>query len=894
MSFRLHLLRVAVLAAGWSATAHGQDNGSREGRDDDLSTDAPRDPSVLEDRILVEGVQDRGAVIADIEPDITLDTQDIRAYGASSIDELLEELGPQVRSGSGRGSSSRVVFLLNGRRTSGFREIRSYPTEAVERVEILPEEVALKYGYRADQRVVNFVLRERFRALTVSGEGGAATEGGTYEGEASANLVRLWGDRRWNIGAEYEGQSALLESERDIRSSPQDPDLVGNVTALGDGGEIDPALSALAGEPVTIAGAPDEAADGPAALEDFAANDPNETDTTPFRSLIPRSHEAGLSAAYADVVFGSISATVSASLDYDRSTAFLGLADATLVLPADSPFSPFADDVQVARLFSTPDTLERTSETWDGAFNVVLNGAPGPWSWTLNGSYNRQETETLTDRGVDIASFQDQVTGGTANPFGRLSRGDFTPRQDLAERITDTGQIEALTNGDLFPLPGGTVSLSVKGGGDFTRLKSLSDTEDGVTETRLGRDEGNLQVNLDVPLMEPGLTWAPLGSISMGANGRVDHLSDFGTLFTYGYSVVWRPSDKLRLSGSVTREEGAPGISQLGDPVIRTPNVRVFDFATGETVDGVTQVTGGNPALANDDRRLIRLNFSASPFEEASFFFYGSYTDQKTEDTISSFPSLTPDAEAAFPDRFLRDDEGTLLEIDARSVNYAETRKRELYYGLYWSKQFALDPIELTPEERERLREIRRQRREERAGGRSRSQSRGQGRGGGRGQSARFFLSLNHAYLFEDTIQVGTGTVPLDLLEGDSLSSGGGSSRHQVFGRIGLSRRALNIRAVGTWQSGTFIADGAENGDLFFGDLTTVGLRLSYDPARNPRVLLNYPFLVGSRISLRVDNLFNARQEVTDSAGITPLGFQPNLIDPEGRTISISVRKLIF
>ncbi|MEG8028125.1 TonB-dependent receptor plug domain-containing protein [Sphingomonas aerolata] len=69
------------------------------------------------------------------------------------------------------------VVLLNGRRISSFSEIRDIPTEAIQRVEILPEEVALKYGYRADQKVVNFVLRRRFRAVTAEAIDRMPTEG---------------------------------------------------------------------------------------------------------------------------------------------------------------------------------------------------------------------------------------------------------------------------------------------------------------------------------------------------------------------------------------------------------------------------------------------------------------------------------------------------------------------------------------------------------------------------------------------------------------------------------------------------------------------------------------------------------------------------------------------
>ena len=79
---------------------------------------------------------------------------------------MLEALAPQIGSAQGRGGGAPDP-ALNGQRISGFRELRDIPTEAISRVEILPEEVALKYGYRADQKVVNIVLRQRFRSTAV-------------------------------------------------------------------------------------------------------------------------------------------------------------------------------------------------------------------------------------------------------------------------------------------------------------------------------------------------------------------------------------------------------------------------------------------------------------------------------------------------------------------------------------------------------------------------------------------------------------------------------------------------------------------------------------------------------------------------------------------------------
>ena len=48
----------------------------------------------------------------------------------------------------------------------GNADVRLLPMRAL--VEVLPEEVAVKYGYRSNQKVVNVVLRKRFNAFTAA------------------------------------------------------------------------------------------------------------------------------------------------------------------------------------------------------------------------------------------------------------------------------------------------------------------------------------------------------------------------------------------------------------------------------------------------------------------------------------------------------------------------------------------------------------------------------------------------------------------------------------------------------------------------------------------------------------------------------------------------------
>src|SRR4051794_24524809 len=139
------------------------------------ATPAPDDEDA-EDIVVTGSRRPPGSAIGDIPPEITLNQGDIRSYGVGSVTELLTQLAPQTGSGQGRGGEPPVV-LLNGHRISGLREIQDIPTEAIQRVEILPEEVALRYGYNSDQKVVNIVLRRFFRSTSAEASAGTSTAG---------------------------------------------------------------------------------------------------------------------------------------------------------------------------------------------------------------------------------------------------------------------------------------------------------------------------------------------------------------------------------------------------------------------------------------------------------------------------------------------------------------------------------------------------------------------------------------------------------------------------------------------------------------------------------------------------------------------------------------------
>lgn len=880
------------------------------------------------EEIVVTGRPPPGSVPGDIKPELQLSPADIRSYGVSSVAELVTELAPQLQSVRG----GQPVFLVNGRRSAGFQEIRDLPTEAILRVDILPEEVALKYGYRSDQKVINFVLRPRFRSYTGELQGGAPTQGGSSNFEAEGGLVRIDQDKRFNLNLQAETTSNLLESERGIipNTTGIPFDLTGNVTSTVSGAPIDPALTALAGTPVIVAAVPGATP----TLAGFAAgaNDPNITDTTPFRTLSGAVDRFSANGVYARSIFGNVAATVTTRVEHTRTESLLGLPGVSLTLPGNTPFSPFASDV-IVRRYGDTDPLMRNGETTTANAALALNGDLGRWRWTVNGNYDRTETSTRTERGVDVSDIQAAVTAGTFSPFGDL--GNLILTADRAKSVSSAAGLNALVAGSPFSLPAGDVSTSFRVAATTTDFTSDSLRAGIANSTSLGRDSGSIRANIDLPIANAARdVLSVLGRLSLNANAEVEQLSDFGTLTTLGYGVNWQPITAIRLLASVSHEENAPTQQQLGNPLITTPFVRTFDYVRGTTVD-VTTIGGGNPDLVSSNSRVLKLGLNVKPWSERDVSLQFDYTDSRIDNPIQSFPAITADIQAAFPDRFVRDADGVLLRVDNRPINFARADSSQLRWGINFSKRVTTARSRQFEAMRQARMEQRRAAREAAEangapppgdappppppgegrgpggegrgpGGEGRGPGGGRGFGGpggggfggrgGGGGGGRIWASVYHTVALSNTILIRPGLPELDLLNGSAIGDTGGQPRHQVQFNGGYTRDGIGSRLVVNWQSGTEVDGGATGSTqrLNFGSLATVGLRLFADLGQQPGLVRNNRWLRGTRISLGVDNLFNARQRVTDANGTVPINYQPGYLDPNGRVVRLTLRKLFF
>ena len=759
-----------------------------------------------EEEIVVVGQKPRGSAIGDIPPERTYDARDVRATGATNINELLEALAPEIGSSRGRGGEAPVL-LLNGQRISSFRELRDIPTEAIQRVDILPEEVALKYGYRADQRVVNIVLRQRFRSTTALASGNLSTDGG-YAG-ATGDLTRLLIQRngRTTINLHAQGNSMLTESERDIALSPTAP-----------------------------------------------------TDDRQFRSLLPSALQLRGTATFNRKILGDVSATLNTELEHDQGRSLIGL-DNALVEP-----------------------LARNTYSDTAHAGTTLNFDKSSWHFNVTGNADYARSLTLTDPSV------------------------ASDERDRARSTNVSGDLTGTANGRLFRLPAGDATTTLTLGGNTQHLDSTSRRLGVVTDSSLSRTTGQAGINLDLPVSRRGREFSALGNLTLNANAELDQISDFGTLTTVGAGANFSPVDRLTFITSWTREEGAPTIHQLGDPVLTTPDTRIFDFTTGQTVL-VTATTGGNPDLLADRRNVLKIGGNWQPLKDTDLRFRADYVHSTIRHPISNI-TVTPEIEAAFPGRFVRNAAGQLTSVDLRPVNFDSSTRDTLRVGLDFSK-----PLKSKRPSQSVIDQFRRQfgfggppaapgqnagAPPGGGGGGSQGGFRGGGRGGfggggfgggrgGFGSRGRLQFSLTDTITFVDKVTIVPG-LGLDYLHGDAAGSTGGTPRHLVQAQAGYFNNGLGARLSANFRSGTKV-NTLTGDNLRFSPLATFDLRLFANPGDIPEVALNHPWLRGTQLRFEITNLFNSRPRVHDAFGNVPNNYQPDLLDPLGRTIMISVRK---
>lgn len=815
--------------------------------------------------------------------EISLSQADIATYAASDIEELVGKISQQT-------GGKPPALLVNGRRANMI-DIAKLPPEAIDRMEILKPETAAELGFPPDQRVMNIILLKRFRKTTLEPSARFATEGGRVEYGTSATITAIHDFDRLNISIDFARATALYESERGIRQGRGYGlfDTIGNVTPAAGNAQLDPGLSALAGTPVTLAGAPATAPSGATGLADWlaTANKPNANPTGAYRTLMPASTKLALGTAYNMRLPDE--STLSLALNYlrDESDGANGLARASWLLPAGNPYSPFGDDVTLSRALDSAGALRSHSLRQSLAGGLTLQGPFGKWNWVLSGKADTSWSETRTDRDVDTAGIQALLDAGdpTLNPFGSIALARFGNRS--VDRVTsNTANIgtDFVVFGKLLTLPtGGAVTVNLRSSVTGHSIDSSSH----IGGIAFGRDINNLESDLNLGL-NVGLISGTrgigkaIGDVSASLTLRRNALSGVGAAQEYLYGLNWAPLQSLSLRGQLGSARALPPIDQRGLPAIRVPNVPVYDFVRGETAN-ITQISGGNPNLLPQKTDTLSVEASWRPKSKANLNFGIGFRQTVIRDGIGTLPAIDADVEAAFPDRFERDAQGRLTTLDLRPINFERQRQRGLSARLFLATPFGrkapppppADPMMgmlslMTGAKRVATDQ-------ESATAMLTDPSRG-----------RIVFGLSYDLKLEDRLRLRAGLPERDLLATGPIG-GRTPSLHNLNAQLNVAKGIWSTSLEARWQSGSS-ADGP-NG-LDFSALTTVDLKLSLSPTKDSALGKRLPWLAGARATIAVTNLTNARTRVTNAQGATPSGYEPPYLDPLGRAIKFSLRKL--
>lgn len=831
-------LALAATAAGTAVeTAEPVTTAGDDDKDDEDTI------GVTANEIVVTAPRISGEIEVPNQPIQTFDEEDIAAYGADSIADLIDAISPQTTSGRGRGDG-RPVMLINGQRITSFREMRNIPPEAIRKLDVLPEEVALRFGYPANQRVVNIILKDRFNAVTAAGEYNRPTRGGYDNYELESGLFKIAGPRRYNVSAKLTETSMLTEDERGIVQ-----DAV-NVPGFG---VVDPAR---------------------------------------YRSLAPRDSLLELNGTMTqglgeDGFAGSI--TVNGAYSHEQATSLSGINSAR-----PGPDGGIVVDPLMNRVVT--DTFQSGL-----GYSTML----GRWTFSATADGTYTDTDTRVDRrpedpidgelpsvpgaGIDAARNRDLSLTSLATLSGtpfRMPAGDasltvkagFDFDHTASEDTRSTLGPVRLKRGDVSG--GVNLALPVTKRGDF--LGALGDFT-----LNLGGGVDRLSDFGTLNNWNLGLTWNPTDRLSFQASYLVEDaaptLAQLGAPTIVSYNVPVYDFARGTTSLVTVTTGGNPDLVKEKQrdiklsatwqlPFFKRSNLLVeyFRNRSSDVTETFPLLTPAIEAAFPDrvvrdaDGQLIAIDRRAVTYDEISsssirwgFNLSGSLGKDRGGGVFGGRGLALPPTPPGGPD-------GT----SGGSRDGRPGAARESQDGRPGGGSFAGPPS---------------------GGGFG-----GGGFGGGRrGSGNRWNLSIYHTWRFIDRVRIAANTPVLDQLSGDSITAGG-VPRHTIEMEGGLFRNGYGFRLKGEWNAPARVNGGDLPGspDLRFGSTFVLGARLFADLGRNENLVARVPFFKGARLSLTADNLLDSRQRVTDQNGVVPLAYGPAYRDPQGRVIGIDFRKM--
>lgn len=498
-------------------------------------------------------------------------------------------------------------------------------------------------------------------------------------------------------------------------------------------------------------------------------------------------------------------------------------------------------------------TLQPQTSTY-GA-RASLNRALGAWTSGIEANANQFDSESVSRLGANdvrlsslsrAAGLRGSLSGETFGwnlqaSFGG-SRSDSTTRGvQYANTITTAADMRVLADRILFELSAGPVRGNLRAETRTARSEVSRKDQNEVFSS----DVQALDVQLELPLISEGPLGFHRANLTVGG-GRSQ--SDAGGGATADLGLNWSPTPKVNINVAHNRRATTPGESERFAPVTLGPSTVVYDFRRNESVE-VSTLIGGNPDLQAQETQRTFVSVSAGPLPWWNVSGSIGFSGIRERNGVLAGLQPTPENEAAFPTRFARDTEGRLTQIDQRPLNLASSDSRSVNTGFNASLPM------------------------------------GQGAGSG-----RLFLNFARTWVLQERASV-LGLPPNDRLGGD----GGGVSPGSTFISVTGNSKSWSFNLQGQRTDGYRVRRNTGRDspdDLALNALTRFDAEVS-------RVLGSRPTPAGAgtrsvpsaRVTVRISNVFDARQKATLADGRAVAGFGRDDRDPLGRLIRLTLSR---
>ncbi|MCL4760644.1 MAG: TonB-dependent receptor [Burkholderiales bacterium] len=663
-------------------------------------------PAIAQDvRVEVTGSNIKRVDVEGALPVQVISREEIDRTGAQSTAELLNYISSNASGGAtlvtnviGAQTNSvstaslralggnNTLVLVNGKRiTSASGEIQgvygvnldSIPFSAIERVEILKDGASAVYGSDAIAGVINFIMRQDYSGVELSGLYGSPTRSGGGEKwnvSATAGFGDLAKDK-YNVflNAYYQKAESLDQNDRDFSRSSvylyqgllgvSGNTFPGHITTGGIGTPQWPDCSpSINNDELNEIFGQNRCWFDPAAAD--GVNSIPEQETTSFyasgRWQFHPNWQAYGTAAYTNVETRYIiqPTPISDQFSYGPNAEF----QATFLLPPSSPYYPtaLANAAGVGgqplniRWRGYPLGLRDTTDENEAMQTVVgIKGTAFNWDWDGSFVWSRNETTSRPNGGfVRYSQMLPLLNSGVVNPFGPQTPDvqaqlDATQFREQTFSGESTGWLaEFKGTGEIFAMPAGSLAAAVGlqfGNAELEQRFNPALQTGDITgfggnnlDIAADRDQWAAFAEFNVPILK---------NLEANVAVRYDDYSDFGSTTNPKLSMRWTPTRELLVRGSwgkgfvapsLTQAYGAQttGVSQAGlsDP-LRCPT-------TQDSNDCVAQfnvIFGGNPDLKPQKSDQWTIGFIYEPVAGVSVGI--DWFNLKVKDLFSNGPT---------------------------------------------------------------------------------------------------------------------------------------------------------------------------------------------------------------------------------------------------------------